>query len=71
MLKENFLRQPKKIEDLISLWIILSEFIHLIASEANEICNKQTKKTISPEHVIQALESLGFHNYIKVHRLFF
>jgi len=42
-----------------------TEFIHLIASEANEICNKQTKKTISPEHVIQALESLGFHDYIK------
>lgn len=42
-----------------------TEFIHLIASEANEICNKQTKKTISPEHVIQALESLGFHDYVK------
>ncbi|XP_057303757.1 protein Dr1-like [Hydractinia symbiolongicarpus] len=42
-----------------------TEFIHLIASEANEICNKQTKKTISPEHVILALESLGFQDYIK------
>lgn len=29
-----------------------TEFIHLISSEANEICNKSEKKTISPEHVI-------------------
>jgi len=42
-----------------------TEFIHLIASESNEICNKQTKKTISPEHVISALDSLGFQDYVK------
>uniref|UniRef100_A0A8C6SAF3 Protein Dr1 n=1 Tax=Neogobius melanostomus TaxID=47308 RepID=A0A8C6SAF3_9GOBI len=41
-----------------------TEFIHLISSEANEICNKSDKKTISPEHVINALESLGFGSYI-------
>ncbi|XP_017570449.1 protein Dr1 isoform X1 [Pygocentrus nattereri] len=41
-----------------------TEFIHLISSEANEICNKSEKKTISPEHVINALESLGFGSYI-------
>lgn len=29
-----------------------TEFIHLVSSEANEICNKQSKKTISPEHII-------------------
>lgn len=29
-----------------------TEFIHLISSEANEICNKQQKKTISPEHIL-------------------
>ncbi|KAI5109284.1 protein Dr1 [Silurus meridionalis] len=32
-----------------------TEFIHLVSSEANEICNKSEKKTISPEHVINAL----------------
>lgn len=40
-----------------------TEFIHLVSSEANEICNKQTKKTISPEHVLAALDSLGFGSY--------
>lgn len=29
-----------------------NEFIHLIASESNEVCNTQTKKTIAPEHVL-------------------
>lgn len=41
-----------------------TEFIHLVSSEANEICNKSDKKTISPEHVISALESLGFGSYL-------
>lgn len=35
-----------------------TEFIHLVSSEANEICNKSEKKTISPEHVIQGKWSL-------------
>ena len=29
-----------------------TEFIHLVSSEANSICNKHSKKTISPEHVL-------------------
>ncbi|XP_069783425.1 protein Dr1-like isoform X3 [Narcine bancroftii] len=41
-----------------------TEFIHLISSEANEICNKSDKKTISPAHIMQALQSLGFGSYI-------
>ncbi|KAK2139855.1 hypothetical protein LSH36_1587g00068 [Paralvinella palmiformis] len=40
-----------------------TEFIHLISSEANEICGKQTKKTISANHVLAALTSLGFGDY--------
>ena len=31
------------------------EFIHLISSEANEICESESKKTIAPEHIITAL----------------
>lgn len=40
------------------------EFIHLIASESNEICEKSNKKTISPEHVLEALKNLSFDSYI-------
>ncbi|KNZ74421.1 Negative cofactor 2 complex subunit beta [Termitomyces sp. J132] len=32
------------------------EFIHLISSEANEICEQESKKTIAPEHIISALK---------------
>ena len=35
---------------------VIPEFIHLISSEANEICEKESKKTIAPEHIISALE---------------
>lgn len=31
------------------------EFINLVSSEANEICNKDQRKTIAPEHVLQSL----------------
>lgn len=37
------------------------EFIHLLSSEANEICEKESKKTIAPEHIISALEVLSSH----------
>ena len=36
-----------------------------MASESNEICEKSNKKTISPEHVIEALRTLGFDSYIE------
>ncbi|KZT72641.1 histone-fold-containing protein [Daedalea quercina L-15889] len=39
------------------------EFIHLISSEANEICEKESKKTIAPEHIISALKHLGFETF--------
>ncbi|TFY81839.1 hypothetical protein EWM64_g2182 [Hericium alpestre] len=39
------------------------EFIHLISSEANEICEQETKKTIAPEHIIGALKRLGFESF--------
>lgn len=40
------------------------QFVHMISSEANEVCEKDSKKTIAPEHVIKALQELGFQDYI-------
>lgn len=40
------------------------EFITLIASEANEISEREAKKTIACEHVTAALKELGFPEYI-------
>jgi histone H3/H4 len=40
------------------------EFITLISSEANEIAEKDAKKTIACEHVTAALRQLGYPDYI-------
>ncbi|KAF5333672.1 hypothetical protein D9611_002212 [Ephemerocybe angulata] len=39
------------------------EFIHLISSEANDVCEEESKKTIAPEHIITALKRLGFDSF--------
>ena len=40
------------------------EFITLISSEANEISEKEAKKTIACDHITKALEQLGFADYV-------
>lgn len=40
-----------------------SEFIRVVTSEANSICEEQQKKTMSAEHVMEALDKLGFSSY--------
>ncbi|MCJ1308788.1 hypothetical protein MMC25_002443 [Agyrium rufum] len=40
------------------------EFITLISSEANEIAEKEAKKTIAAEHIDKALRELGFPEYV-------
>ncbi|TPX55316.1 hypothetical protein PhCBS80983_g05411 [Powellomyces hirtus] len=52
----------KETRDLIAECCV--EFIHLISSQANEQCEKEARKTIAGEHVIKALEELGFESYI-------
>ncbi|XP_038679157.1 protein Dr1 homolog isoform X2 [Tripterygium wilfordii] len=41
------------------------EFINLVSSESNEVCSREDKRTIAPEHVLKALEVLGFGEYIE------
>lgn len=40
------------------------EFIMILSTQSNEIAEKESKKTIASEHVIKALEELGFNDYI-------
>lgn len=42
-----------------------SEFVQLLSSEANDICEKDQKKTITPEHLLRALQQLGFERYFR------
>lgn len=37
-----------------------SEFIHLLASEANDICTQQQKKTINAEHILGGTRLIHF-----------
>lgn len=38
-----------------------NEFIHLLATGANEACNNQQKKTIAPEHVLAGKDYYNSH----------
>lgn len=42
--------------DICPLLYVLAEFINLISSESNEVCGREEKRTIAPEHVLKALE---------------
>lgn len=41
------------------------EFITLISSEANDIAEREAKKTIATEHIDKALKELGFPEYVR------
>ncbi|KAF2357304.1 Transcription factor CBF/NF-Y/archaeal histone domain [Trinorchestia longiramus] len=41
-----------------------SEFIHVISSEANQICSEDNKKTITAEHIFKSLNKMGFGDYV-------
>ncbi|ORX40078.1 histone-fold-containing protein [Kockovaella imperatae] len=41
------------------------EWVKLISTQANTVCEESTKKTISPEHVTEALKQLGFEGFIE------
>lgn len=59
----NDINCAKETRDLIIECCV--EFIHLISSDANEICEQESKKTIAPEHIIGALKRLGFDGYVE------
>jgi histone H3/H4 len=40
------------------------EFVTLISTEANEISEKEAKKTIAVDHIEKALTELGFADYV-------
>ncbi|KAK3331033.1 histone-fold-containing protein [Apodospora peruviana] len=40
------------------------EFITLVSSEANDISEKDSKKTIACDHITKALDRLGFGEYV-------
>jgi hypothetical protein len=42
-----------------------AEFVQLVYSEANTVSEEEKKSTINPEHVVRALDSLGFSSLLE------
>lgn len=42
-----------------------AEFIQLVYSEANTVSEEEKRSTINPEHVVRALDSLGFSSLLE------
>lgn len=42
------------------------EFIMILSTQLNDIAEKEAKKTIASDHVVKALEELGFQNYLEI-----
>ncbi|KAM0678993.1 negative cofactor 2 transcription regulator complex subunit ncb2 [Binucleata daphniae] len=65
IISESLLGKPvtKELKEVVLQSAI--EFIHLITSEANELCEKEHKKTITHDHVYKSLENLGYTHFIK------
>ena len=38
----------------------------ILSTQLNDIAEKEAKKTIASDHVVKALEELGFHNYLEI-----
>lgn len=41
-------------------------FIMIVATESNDIAENDLKKTISTDHIVQAVENLGYKNYVSI-----
>lgn len=46
------------------LYKCCNEFVQAVYSEANEISTKDNKNTITPDHIIQAMQELGFEELL-------
>lgn len=62
LLSPEGLTASKDVKDIIV--DACTEFIHLVSSEANDLCEKSGKKTIGSDHCVQALKDLGFESYL-------
>eukprot|EP01112_Ceratiomyxa_fruticulosa_P018087 TRINITY_DN573_c0_g1_i1.p1 TRINITY_DN573_c0_g1~~TRINITY_DN573_c0_g1_i1.p1 ORF type:complete len:159 (+),score=35.70 TRINITY_DN573_c0_g1_i1:540-1016(+) len=66
MIKESLPNDIKCANDTRDLILeCCVQFIHMISSEANEVCSQENKKTIAAEHIMKALTNLGFGRYTR------
>lgn len=63
MLSTYQLSIPRHVRDHLTTY--LHQFIHYISSDANLLCEKEKKKTITHEHIYEALRTAGFGHFIE------
>lgn len=44
---------------LVLLLLVGPEFVQMLSAEANDLCEADKKKTITPGHILRAMEKLG------------
>lgn len=44
---------------------VCTEFVQMLSAEANDLCEADKKKTITPGHILRAMEKLGLERYQK------
>jgi histone H3/H4 len=47
------------------------DFVSFITHEANEICSKDKRKTITGDDIIAAFDSMGFDNYSRILQVYY
>lgn len=64
LIKENVQSEMRVAGDAIDMFVACcTEFVHLLSSQANEISEKEKKQTVNPEHILKAIEELGYSDY--------
>lgn len=58
------LRMSNETREIISK--CCNEFIHIVTSKANTVCDEQQKKTIASEHILAVFERLGWPEYKEI-----
>ncbi|CAD6568508.1 MAG: negative cofactor 2 transcription regulator complex subunit ncb2 [Tremellales sp. Tagirdzhanova-0007] len=64
MLPEDMSCSKDAKDVIVDCCVAGSEWVKLLATQANGVCDESSKKTISPEHVVEALRQLGFEDFV-------
>mmetsp|Transcript_2615 Transcript_2615/g.9491 ORF Transcript_2615/g.9491 Transcript_2615/m.9491 type:complete len:144 (-) Transcript_2615:1385-1816(-) len=57
------IKMSKEAQDLVQQ--CCQEYIHLLGSEANEICEGEQRNMVQPDDVLRAIQELGFKEQVE------
>lgn len=66
LIKKHLPQELRVSNDTVDmLYKCCNEFVQAVYSEANEISAKDNKTTITPDHITQAMQELGFDDFLE------